>query len=197
MEAHIIQRIGAYLIDMIIVSFIVLFLTFWIPQSEKYNNAVKKSEELFNEFLEEDSKLSYDEYYNESSKLRYTLDKESVIINIIQIVVIVGYFGSFAYYNNGQTFGKKLLKIKIVPSIDSELNHINLIGRALLVEGVFTTLVSIVFVFIVDYKKYSIISYFFSGIQFLFIISCFVMILSRNDKRGLHDIIFRTKVIKE
>ena len=121
MEAHTIQRIGAYLLDLIILSLFVSLLTFWIPTSKKYDDAVKEESTLVEKLLDKDNDFNYDEFYEESTKARYTIDKESIITNIIQLVVIIGYFGTFAYYNHGQTFGKKLLKIKIVSSDDSEL----------------------------------------------------------------------------
>lgn len=195
MEAHTIHRIGAYFIDMIIISFIASLLTFWIPTSESYNEAVKKSNELIDKMFDEDQ--DFNKYYDETMKIRYTLDKETMIPTLIQSVLIVGYFATFAYYNNGQTFGKKLLKIKIAPSDDEELNHLRLIGRAVLVEGVLSSILSVIFLLFIKYKQYAITVGVISIVQIIFTIVCLIMVINRSDKRGLHDIIFRTKVIKE
>ena len=195
MEAHTIQRIGAYLVDMILLSFFVTMLTFWIPTSEEYKEAVKESNELIDKLLDEDQ--DFDEYYDKSMRVRYTLDKETIIPTLIQSVLIVGYFATFAYYNNGQTLGKKLFKIKLAPTDDNELNHYRLIGRAIFIEGVLSSILSVIFLLFIKYKQYAITVGVISMLQLLFTIVCLIMVISRKDKKGLHDIIFRTKVIKE
>lgn len=86
--------------------------------------------------------------------------------------LIVNLFGLFYFvilqYNDGQTLGKKLMKIKVVPSDDRpELSLGQVFGRE------FIGRIVMVFTFLIGY----------------------LMVIFRKDRRGLHDLMFKTQVI--
>ena len=53
-------------------------------------------------------------------KAYYYISKYSISYNIVIIVGILLYFGVFQKYCNGQTIGKKLMKIKVVDNNTNE-----------------------------------------------------------------------------
>ena len=91
------QRIGAYFIDIIVLSLILSLLTFWIPKSEKYQKAVEDEEKLIENYangeIDEDSLAKA--YFND----RYIIEKETIIISVVSVILSIGYFGTFAYMN--------------------------------------------------------------------------------------------------
>lgn len=195
MEAHTFQRLGAYFADVIILSIIVMILTLWIPTSEKYNEAVKRSDELIGKIASND--VSLNEVSDEYVELRYTIDKESMLTTMVTIVVYLAYFATYAYNNNGQTIGKKLFKIRIVPTDDNELSHINFVGRALLINGIVFSCINCIFLLFISSKQYLYTVGLVNIIESIIIITSFLMVIIRSDKRGIHDLLFKTKVISE
>jgi uncharacterized RDD family membrane protein YckC len=187
-----IHRIAAYFFDTMIVMIITTLLTFWIPVTENYKNVVSEADKQIDLF--QDGEIDYKEFYENSIKLNYRADKERIIISIVTIVVTVGYFATYAYYKGGQTLGKKLLKIKIVSKNMEDVSHGSMMIRSLLLNGVLTSVLSIVFLLFFSEDHYYIV-YLLTLIHSLFVFISLFMILFRNDKRGLHDFISGTKVI--
>ena len=123
------------------------------------------------------------------------MNKETVIESLVKIVITIAYFGTYAYYSNGQTFGKKFMKIKVVSDDNKEVNHFSMLSRSLLINGVLLSIIEVVLLFLPKDKYFLIISP-FEYIMMLFMIISMFMIIFRNDKRGLHDLVCKTKVIR-
>lgn len=193
-NAHTAQRIAAHVIDVIILTIFVSMITFGIPKSQKYKEAEKKINSITESvFLDDEEKIDSTDKLIEN---KYIYDKESIPFNLISIVVSIGYFGVFAYYNSGQTIGKKLVHIKVVSDDDSEANNSQMFGRALLFDGTFLSILSIVLLTFIKSKEYPYTVGILGLIQSFIILCSFFMIAYRKDKRGLHDLICRTKVVE-
>lgn len=191
-EASTFQRITAHIIDAIILTIIVSIITFGFPRSQKYKDAEKNLDSLIEDTVINDNEESIDKYIEN----RYILDKESIPFDLISIVVSLGYFGIFAYYNSGQTIGKKLAHIKVVSDDNSEANNSQLFGRALIFDGTFLSLLSVSIISFIKINQYFYTIGIMSYIQTLIVLISFFMIAYRKDKRGLHDLICKTKVIE-
>lgn len=191
-EASTFQRITAHIIDAIILTIIVSIITFGFPRSQKYKDAEKNLNSLIEDTVINDNEESIDKYIEN----RFILDKESIPFDLISIVVSLGYFGIFAYYNSGQTIGKKLVHIKVVSDDNSEANNSQLFGRALIFDGTFLSLLSVSIISFIKINQYFYTIGIMSYIQTLIVLISFFMIAYRKDKRGLHDLICKTKVIE-
>ena len=110
MVAHSFTRMISFLIDTIIVSLLLGLLTFWVPESKAYTEAMESQNDLLIEYSE--NKIDFNTFVDKNIQNQYIVDKESILSTLVFCVISIGYFGTFAYYNNGQTLGKKLLKIK-------------------------------------------------------------------------------------
>ncbi len=194
MASHSYQRFFAYFLDFFIVVVISTFLTIWIPNSEKYESAYKEEMTVVSDYI--DGKIEDKEFESITKDLTYTLNRERVIYSLVDLIITVAYFGSFTYYSDGQTLGKKVMKIKIVSNDNKEASHFNLLIRAFLINGCLASFLELVFVLLMQKELYFSTLTCIEFVQLLFLISSLFMIIYRKDKRGLHDLICDTKVIK-
>lgn len=195
MVAHSFTRITSFLIDSIILSLLLSLLTFWVPQSNSYQNALEDEKKLLNDYSE--NKIDFDTYLDRYTENQYLLEKESILITIVSCVLSIGYFGTFAYYNNGQTLGKKLLKIKVTSNSGKELRHTIYILRSLILSGTLFSLISCVMLLLIKSNQYLYTVFPVSMISSFVAIASILMIAFRKDKRSIHDLICGTKVVEE
>lgn len=187
------KRILAYLVDVLIVAFIGSLLTVFIPVSDVYEKTSSSLTEVIEDF--QDKKIDEEEYLEKVNDISYVLSKESVASSIVLVVVSIIYYVVFAYYNDGQTLGKKLLKIKITSSKDKKLSMNNYLLRSLLINSILINIISVVTILVLNKANFikvnDTVTSFFGAIY----IVTFALILFRQDGRGLHDLLAGTKVV--
>ena len=187
------KRILAYLIDILIVTCIATILTMFIPVSEEYTNQMNELNAVLEDYSSGD--ISETEYLEKFSDISYIVNKESVQVSIVSVVLSTIYFVVLAYYMNGQTFGKKIMKIQVVSANSKKLTMNNYLIRSLLVDSILMNAISIVAILFLEkssyLKVYDVTSTIFGAIY----VVIFAMILFRQDGRGLHDLLANTKVI--
>ena len=188
------KRFFAFIIDLIIVFLITFVIDMIIPISD---NAQKLSEELFdlnNNFI--DGNIGIDMFINQYSIINYGLEKELFLSSLISVVVNILHFVLYPLYNGGQSFGKKYIGIKIVSKDDNTVSSNQLIFRYLLMNGIGSSIISLCFIFLLNDLSYMYVVSILSILQFIVAISSIFMVLYRNDKRSLPDLIAGTKVIE-
>lgn len=195
MVAHSFTRITSFIIDTVIISIALGLLTFWVPQSNSYKKALEAENNLINDYAE--NKIDFNTYLDKYVENQYTIDKESILSTLVFCVLSIGYFGTFAYYNNGQTLGKKLLKIKVTSNNGKEIKHTTYLLRALILSGVLFSLISCVLLLFIKSNQYLYTVFLISMISSLITIVSALMVGFRKDKRTIHDLICNTKVVEE
>ena len=167
-----------------------------IEKSEEKN---KEMVEIVNNLTNEykNGNITIEEYNEEALPLNYELTKRKLPVNVITCVIIIGYYIVFAYFNKGQTLGKKLLKIKVVNDKGERPSIWNMVIRGLLIYGIVTTLYSTISINFLDMEKFNYSVSVISAIESMIIIVSILMMLYKKDGRGLHDIIAKTNVIRE
>lgn len=197
------KRFSAYLLDILFV-YLLIGLINQIrvinPNYDKYVEESKKYVELVNNYsIKEDNKNELLEQYED---VRYNLLKYSVSNSIISIVVLFGYYCLFQKFNNGQTLGKKIMKIKVVDNNGNNLSLFNYFLRVLLIDfatiGNFTSItINTILILLISKKTFLLldtsISYVVLGVTLITIILMF----NRKDKKGLHDILALSNVVME
>lgn len=187
------KRILAYLIDIFIVICIATILTIFIPVSEEYTNQMNELNAVLEDYSSGD--ISETEYLEKFNDISYIINKESVQVSIVSVVLSTIYFVVLAYYMNGQTFGKKIMKIQVVSANSKKLTMNNYLIRSLLVDSILMNTISVVTILFLEkssyLKVYDVTSTIFGAIY----VVIFAMILFRQDGRGLHDLLANTKVI--
>lgn len=188
------KRLVAYILDAIIVSLIFSFLTMFIKESNNLINLNNQLNTISENFI--NKTITMKEYFNQYSSIEYLVNKEMFLQNLFSLILMIGYFVILPYYYNGQTIGKKLMKIKIVKE-DDKLTINDLALRSLLANGIAMTFIELALIFLIKDTAYFITISILSFIQFLLVITSIFMILYRKDKKALHDIVCKTLVVDE
>lgn len=195
------QRLFAYLIDFFIVYLILLvfssIFTAIMPTNEKEEKAYEDFLSSYQEILTNPNEEKMDNFLAEQSESMYIIEKGTVPILLFGIIINLGYYGAFQYMNNGQTLGKKVLKIKVVSNDDKKkYTYAKSVLRAAFNFGVFSNIILCIVLLLFSAKTFLIPYYAVSVIAFLFRFATLIMIAFRKDGRGLPDLICGTIVDK-
>lgn len=188
------NRLAAFLIDFIIISLIGGLITQGLTTKkiEKLNNELQ---DVITEYTQ--GEMTMEDYLENTNEISYELEKASLPMNTVYVVLYIGYFIIFQFLNKGQTIGKKLMKIKVITDNKKEPSLMQIIIRTIFVDQIILNLLAIILLMLVSKELFIKLNYVITGIQYLFIIVTSIMILYRKDKLSLHDIMSKTMVVKE
>lgn len=187
------KRLFAYLIDFVLLTTIVTIINCVLPTTTKQVEINKELDSLQQDLL--DGKIDNKQYFDGYKKLLPELDKSNMAINVCNLVFILGYFIIIPVVNNGQTLGKKILKIKI-EKIDGNLTIRDMVIRNFITTSLLQLMISSTLVYIVNNDIYYNLSIFVSLLQILLVIITSFMIIYRKDEKGVQDLITGTQVIE-
>ena len=190
------KRVGAYVLDILIVSLVVYLLSF-IPflnpnhnaYTEKYNELLNLQQQYTN------NEISTEDYETAFKLIAYEIHRLETNYVVIDLVVVLLYFAVLQYFCKGQTIGKKLFQIRVVSNDKTPLTIVNFLLRSIVLNNV---LISIILQCIIHFMNnenyfdvYQNVNLVGNVITYIIIF----MIIVRNDGRGLHDYIANTKVV--
>lgn len=196
MKSKFSNRFLAYLIDIIIVALVFLCLNSLMPKNHNISVLENEITDLRSSYLKKeiDTKV----YFNRYALIRKNLDQQYIPSNLLNVIIILCYFVLIPYYWDGKTIGKKKFKLKIAKSEPNEKVSLNnYLVRSIINNGVLCFLISMSTVFLFDDSKYLLITIICGILQFLLVIISSFMIIYRHDKKGVHDLVSGTQVIKE
>lgn len=195
MPAQFNRRFFAYIIDIFIVLVIANLITMFIPISEKTQDYYKELQTTQKKMY--DKEIDVKEYTDIVLEDNYNISKGTVLISLTSIIIYILYFVVYQVYNNGQTVGKKLMKIKVKSITDESLSINTMLFRALIIYGIAANIINLILILLLKKELYLSISNTISIIQSLIVIISVFMILFSKQKRGIHDIITKTEVINK
>ena len=208
------------MIDILIVSLISTFITSNIYINKDYKEYIKTSDE-YDAFYEgyvdsieqlqeklEDEEINQDEYDKKEEKLNSAFDKKnkdynykliklSTISTTISLLVILLYFVVIQFYFNGQTVGKKIMKLRVVSNSDKKLNIFNYLLRSLILNEVLINGLSVIMVLMLSKSNYLIYNEIIYVVNYVLEMAIIFMIVFDKNNRGIHDYIANTKFILE
>ena len=191
MSSTFLQRFLAYFIDILIVVVLLNLIT--------YNINFDKRDDLNSEIT--NYLTEYDptdiESANKLLDLQYQYNKESDLVDAISVIITIGYFIVFQYFNNGQTIGKKILKIRVTDKNKEKVKFMQLILRSIIIYQILVNILNLISINVFDKMLYLNLYSILTSIQSIFIVVTMLFILYRKDKRGLHDIMSGTFVVSE
>ena len=190
------KRIGAYIIDVVIVFLVtsVLINTKFInPRIDNYTKHYEEYTKLMEDYDQE--KITDDIFKEKITELNYDLANDSLISSGITIGIYLAYFAFFQYFNNGQTIGKKIFKLQTVSNNAKKLNIGHYLLRSLILNNIIFQILLIIGIFVFSKTFYYDYSSVVSFIESLVETIILIMVILRKDNRGLHDIIAGTKVV--
>jgi len=194
-KVYFLQRLLAYIVDYLIITLILFacisIFEIFVPTSPKVEKATNDFLESYNNLLLDPENAKLDEFYDNI----YIIEKDGVPTLLFGIIINLAYFGAFQFYNKGQTFGKKLLKIKIARNSanDKYTYLVSVIRAALTYSSISNLLISLVFICLGS-DIYIMPYMFINTIAGTFKIISIFMIVFRKDGRGLPDMICHTRV---
>ena len=192
-KANFYKRLAAYMIDMFIVGLVISIISynFDTTRLEKLSD---KSIKLMNSFTNGD--ISSDKYFFEYADILYKVNKANVNSNLLSLVIYVGYFVLFQFFNGGATIGKKLLKIKVVSQGGGEVSLWQMIVRTSIINGIVPLALSLILVFTTKGLVFLTLSSVVGLFENIFVIICVFMLLYKSDCLALHDIMSKSVVIE-
>ena len=193
MKVSFIERIGAYILDTIIVGLIASLICYNLPTND--SNIQKELNDLNQQYTS--GEITSKEFYNGYNNLLYENQKNTMIPTGVSLVLTIGYFIVFQSMNKGQTIGKKLLHLRVV---DKETGKnptiVKFLIRSLIVLGILSTTINLLVINLFSKKTYIPCYYIVSIIEIVVVLISVALIIFK-DGRGLHDKMANTKVIKE
>jgi len=196
MKASILRRLGAYLIDIFLIFFVSSLLSGFMPNNDKITKLSNENMEFLSKYyevIEKGDLEGLDEYSNQLNKYNYDLNKLSVFSNLFTVGLYFLYFIVFQRYNNGQTVGKKLLKIEVIDDDGNIPSFKQMIIRGIIIYPMILSLIDIILILLLKEVAYMSISNIIIYIQYGLYIVCFVTSIMNG--KGLHNKLAGTCVI--
>lgn len=158
-------------------------------------DALKDKTEVTQEEIDSLKENISNSYTNQFYDINYRLEKNSVIADIISIVMIIIYVGILPIFTNGQTVGKRLLRLKVVTKDEKEASFVQHTVRGLILYQSIFTILQMIFVGTLSVDHYYTALDFVTIARDLVTYIILFMVMVRVDGRGLHDFIAGTKVV--
>lgn len=187
------QRVLAFLIDLLLLSIICSLITMFAPVNDTATKLYEEQNRVLEGYV--DGSVSMEEYVNQMVDLGYDISRQTVIVSIVTIVISLLYYVVYPCYNNGQTLGKKLMKIKIKKTNDTELSMNDLLIRSMINNSILVNIINVILVLFLSKNLYLSTSSLVSFIQYLVLIISLIMIAFTKNAQGLHDKVCKTEVV--
>lgn len=206
------KRIGAFLLDMFIVMLISVTLSnlsYLNPYKDKYTEASSTYIDLLDEYDELIKNTNPKEYINEvfnfaNKKLvpqLMIIEKYNVFNSLWYIIIFILYNVLFAYFNDGQTLGKKIFKLRVVKKDGEKASIGNFLVRSLFNGSTFffginlVVIIRILLSILSNKLLFLILFYGVESLSLLLEISLLVTLFVSKGSRITSDYIAKTKVI--
>ena len=194
MKATFFERLCAYLVDTLIVSFIFSIICLGFGNST--SNTQKLMSELENKLLEKT--ITEEQFIEEYQVLLYDYQKENVLQSGISVALTIAYYVVFQYMNKGQSIGKKLLNIKVVDKDTKKpISILKGLLRSFIFLSILSGTLSIILLHILNKNSYFVSYSILISLEVIFTIISMMFVLYKKDSRALHDIMANTIVLKD
>ena len=196
MKASFFRRIGAYLIDIVIITIVSSILGNVLPNNQKVVETSNKQMSLMSEVsdaIANNEQDSIDRITDEINDLTYEFSKLSVYSNLAGVVLYFLYFIVFQKYNNGQTIGKKILKIEVIDGNGEIASFKQFLIRGLILYPLVFDLLDVVCVLVFKQSVYLNVASVLSWGRIIIFAGCMFTMMFGG--RGLHDRLCGTSVI--
>lgn len=187
------KRIIAFVIDIVIVSLVVSLINLLPldPYKDKYKDAYEK----YNEVVQKSTEDEKNDYKDEIIELNYEVYKYRTYSSMFSATALILYFGVLPLVMNGQTLGKKIMKLRVVSNNEKKLNFWKYLIRIVILNNIWLSLINVGAVYVVSGIKFYYVTYVISMLSSLIYMLNLIMVMFRKDNRGLHDMVAGTKVI--
>ncbi len=193
-KALFIQRLAAFLLDIFIVSMIASLLSYPFLDLESIDKLNESSTQVVEDYMSQ--KIGIGEYTDESLSISYEMARKQGIHSLVTIFLNILYFVVFQVKNDGQTIGKRLLRIKVSSQDGKSLGMNQMIFRSLIINSIFIDMVSFGILLFTNETIYFYGAGILGMIQLTIIAVSGFMIMFGQKRQGIHDLIAHTDVVK-
>lgn len=193
-KALFVQRFIAFLLDIFILSSIASLISYPFLDAKSIDKLNKNSSEVIEKYTT--GEIDMNTYVDEAKGISYQLSQKQGVISLVTLFLSVLYFIVYQYYNNGQTVGKKVMKIKVVSSTDKEITMNSFIFRSLIVNSILVDMISFAIVIFGNETAYFYGVAICGIIKYTLLLICGFMAMWSKSGMGLHDRIAHTTVVK-
>lgn len=183
------------MIDILLVLTVLSFISPIIPTFGDTKKLSKETVDITEQYLEK--KITEEEFLEKANDINYRVSKAIYLSDIANVCVYLGYFAVLPLFLNGQTLGKKIMKLRIKKIDDSNLTANALLIRTLMMYGLLTLIINLILLLLTNKGIYIQLSGYVSTIFSVITIATFFMILIRKDGRGIPDLLAKTIVTEQ
>mgnify|MGYP000854356902 FL=1 len=188
------QRFVAFMIDLILVSFITSLVTAIIPTNSSIDKLYDQQVKIVENYTA--GKITMQEYVNQLVDINYDIAKQTGIITLVSIAISLLYYVLYVYKNDGQSIGKKMMKIKIQKKDkDKELTMNDLLFRTMILQGTLVSIIGFCTILFLDKDTYLATNSLLNLIQYSILIISFFLVAFTKERQGLHDMVSKTEVV--
>lgn len=184
------KRIGAFFLDCTILFFALTLINLFVPTFVDVNDLNDRTMDITEKYV--NGEVTQEKFVEETNEISYLLQKGTYLTTISGIIVYILYFVVYQAYNNGQTQGKKIFKIRVV-KINDDIPNINmLIRRSLIPYGILVNFILAILILVLNQDIYNTVNVILTNLHlFVLGVSILGMLIK---KRGIHDYLANTKV---
>ena len=193
-KALFIQRFAAFILDVFIVSMVASMIAYPFLDMNSIDKLSESSTQIVEDYMKQE--ISIEEYTNESISVSYEMARKQGILSLITIFLNILYFVVFQIKNDGQTIGKKLLKIKVSSNDGKQLTMNQMIFRSLIINSILIDMVNFCVLLFTNQTAYFYGVGILSMVQFIMIAASGFMVMFSDKRQGIHDLIAHTDVVK-
>lgn len=188
------QRFVAFMIDLILVSVFTSLVTAIIPTNSSIDKLYNQQVKIVENYTS--GKIAMQEYVNQLVDINYDIAKQTGIITLVSIAISLLYYVLYVYKNDGQSIGKKIMRIKIKKKDkDKELTMNDLLFRTMILQGTLVSIIGFCTILFLDKDTYLATNSLLNLVQYSILIISFFLVAFTKEKQGLHDIVAKTEVV--
>ncbi len=193
-KAYFVQRLIAFMIDILLVYTVASLVATPFIDTKESEKITEEISELINQTTNQE--ITTREFADRNMDLSYQMARKNGFISLISIIVNILYFVVFQLYNKGQTIGKQIMKIRIKSDLD-ELTMNQMIFRSFIANSILLDIITFMFMLSNSRLVYFYGITTFGTIQYTITFVSIFMVLIRKDGRAIHDLLVKTRVVRE
>lgn len=135
-------------------------------------------------------------FLKQNKKLYFDVTRYSLVYNIIFLVLSILYFIGFNIITHGQTLGKKIMGLKLIGIDDKDISLVSYIVRFIILYNPIYYLAVIIGPMLLNVNDFYTLALIISNIKNYLCVIILMVVMFRNDNRGIHDLVCKSKVIR-
>ena len=187
------QRFVAFMRDLFLVSALTTLVTTFIPTNGTIDKLYDQQTKIIENYTSQ--KITMEEYVNQLVDISYDIAKQTGIATLVGIAISLLYYVLYVYKNDGQTIGKKMMKIKIKKKNDDQLTMNDLLFRTMILQGTLVSIIGFCTILFLDKDTYLATNSLLNLVQYSILLVSFFLIAFTKEKQGLHDKLVGTIVV--